>query len=114
MDENNNFNNSYGESNAQQNYSQNYSQNYNQNYGGPYMTPEEAPMTMAEWLITLIVGMIPCIGIIMLFVWAFGSTGNVNRRNYCRAQLIIVAVSIVLAVLSWGAIAAFVTSSIMY
>lgn len=108
MDENNNYNNRYGESNAQQNYSQ----NYNQNYGAPYMTPEEAPMTMGEWLVTLIVGMIPCIGIIMLFVWAFGSTGNVNRRNYCRAQLIIVAVGMVLAMLSWGAIAALVASNI--
>ncbi|MFW5647205.1 MAG: hypothetical protein ACOCM8_07120 [Acetivibrio ethanolgignens] len=106
MDENNNFNNSYGESNAQQ--------SYNQNYGGPYMTPEEAPMTMAEWLITLIVGLIPFIGIIMLFVWAFGSTGNVNRRNYCRAQLIIMAVGMGLAVLFWGAIVTFVASSIMY
>lgn len=130
MDENNNFGNTYGESDAQKNYGQDYSQrsysqnsysqnsysqnnysqgSYNQNYGGPSMMPEEAPMTMGEWLITLIVGTIPCIGIIMLFVWGFGSTGNVNRRNYCRAQLIVMGIGIVLGFISWGAIAAFFT-----
>lgn len=106
----------YGQSNAQQGYGQDTSQNYNQSYnnqgyssqnygsdyGAPRMTPEEAPMTMTEWLVTLIVAAIPCINIIMLFVWAFGSTGNVNRRNFCRAQLIIMAAGIVLAMFSWG------------
>lgn len=137
MDENNNSNNRmdndqytpadysqdtgqrYGQSNAQQGYgqdtSQSYnnqgysSQNYGSDYGAPRMTPEEAPMTMTEWLVTLIVAAIPCINIIMLFVWAFGSTGNVNRRNFCRAQLIIMAAGIVLAMFSWG-----ILGSILY
>ena len=119
MDENNNFNSAdYGYSDAQQNvvqepvnYGQNYTPNYNQtySYGGPQMTPQDAPMTMGEWVITLIVGMIPCIGIIMLFVWAFGN-GNVNRKNYCRAQLIITLVAIVLSVIFSGAIMGIIGS----
>ena len=32
----------------------------------------------------------------MCFVWGFGSTGNLNRRNFCRAYLIMIAVVFVL------------------
>jgi len=28
----------------------------------------------------------------MMFVWAFSGSGNLNRRNYCRAYLLIMAV----------------------
>lgn len=106
MDENNNYNNNY---NGGYNNSGSQ-QNYGQDYGRPYMTPEEAPMTMTDWLITLIVAAIPCVNIIMLFVWGFGNGGNVNRRNYCRAQLIIMAVGMVLAAISWGGIMAMLAN----
>lgn len=65
----------------------------------------EQPMSMGEWLVTIIVSMIPCVGIVMLFVWAFGQ-GNTNRRNYCRAQLIIAAVGIVLAIILYAILGA--------
>ena len=45
--------------------------------------PNKAVMTMGEWLITLIVLAIPCVNVIMYFVWAFGN-GNENRKNFCR------------------------------
>jgi len=35
----------------------------------------------------------------MYFVWAFSGTGNLNRRNYCRAYLILLAVVIVLYII---------------
>ena len=54
------------------------------------------PMTMGEWIVTLIIMAIPCVNIIMCFVWGFGSTGNLNRRNFCRAYLIMIAVVFVL------------------
>ena len=57
--------------------------------------PNKAVMTMGEWLITLIVLAIPCVNVIMYFVWAFGN-GNENRKNFCRAGLIVMAVGIVL------------------
>jgi hypothetical protein len=88
------------------NYQNNYQNNGQNNYGGPIMTPEEAPMTMGQWLIVLIVAAIPCVNIIMLLIWGFSSGGNVNRKNYCRAQLIILAIGIVLMLLSWGTMVA--------
>ena len=62
--------------------------NYYPNYNAP-QNPDELPMTFGEWLLTLILGAIPCVGFILLVVWALGSTGNVNRRNYARAVLVI-------------------------
>ncbi len=85
------------------------------NYGVPNGTPDgvqyEKPMSLGDWLITIIVQMIPCVGIIMLFVWAFGE-GNINRRNYCRASLIVTAVAVVLGVILYGAFAAIIFSAL--
>lgn len=55
--------------------------------------PETKPMTLGDWLVTLLLMMIPCVNIILLFVWAFGDmTGNLNRKNYAKAELIIFGV----------------------
>ena len=50
---------------------------------------DQKPMSVGDWLITVIILALPLIGLIMLFVWGFGSSGNINRRNYCRATLIL-------------------------
>ncbi len=56
----------------------------------------EAPMSLGDWLITLVILMIPCVNIIMLFVWAFSSSTPITKRNFCRAELIVMAVVLVL------------------
>ncbi|WP_373267052.1 hypothetical protein [Hungatella hathewayi] len=67
--------------------------------------PNKAVMTMGEWLITLIVLAIPCVNVIMYFVWAFGN-GNENRKNFCRAGLIVMAVGIVLTLILYAVVGA--------
>lgn len=61
----------------------------------------EKPMSMGEWLLTLIVLALPCVGFVMLFVWGFGQ-GNTNRKNFCRAYLIIFAIGIVLGIIFYS------------
>ena len=71
-------------------YQQNYANNPNSQYSGM----DTSPMSMGDWLLT-----------ILSLIWAFGKNGNVNRRNFCRAQLIITAVVIALYVVIffiWG------------
>lgn len=79
------------------------------NYGVPNGAPNgeqfEKPMSLGDWLITIIIQAIPCVGIIMLFVWAFGN-GNTSRKNYCRAALILTAVALVLGAIFYGSLAA--------
>ncbi len=97
-----NYNQNY---NQNQNYSQNsgynYQDNYNYNTGNQYNQMYESgqpssPMSLGDWLLTLLAAMIPCFGIIIYFVWAFSKSTNVNRRNFCRAQLIIMGVVLVI------------------
>ena len=60
-----------------------------------YTNPHDtAVMSTKDWLLMLLVMLIPCVNIIMLFVWAFSGTGNHNRRNYCRAYLLLWAILI--------------------
>jgi len=61
----------------------------------PYDT---RPMSVKDWLVTLIILALPLINIVMMLVWAFGGTGNINRRNYCRAGLLLFAVVLALSI----------------
>lgn len=79
--------------NPYQNSYQNGNGYYNNN---PNSSMDMTPMTMGDWVLTLLALMIPCAGIVLYFVWAFGSHGNINRRNFCRAQLAILGVVLAL------------------
>ena len=58
----------------------------------------ESQMTVGGWIITFILLAIPFINFIMLFVWGFGATNP--RRNFARAQLIMIGIMIVLSIVS--------------
>ncbi len=60
---------------------------------------DQKPMSVGDWLITVVILALPLVGLIMLFVWGFGSSGNINRRNYCRATLILALIIFVLTLL---------------
>ena len=65
------------------------------NYQGD---PNQEVMSVGSWLITLLILAIPCVNIVMYFIWAFGN-GNENRKNFCRAGLIFMLIAVVLSVL---------------
>lgn len=75
--------------------------------------PNKSVMSLGEWLITLIVMIIPCVNLIMMFVWGFGS-GNENRKNFCRANLIMTAIQTVLAVICYVVFAASFIAAMGY
>jgi len=47
-----------------------------------------APMSVKEWVVAFLICSIPIANIVMLFVWGFGSNGNLNRKNWAKAALI--------------------------
>ena len=49
-------------------------------------------MSVKDWLITLLLMAIPIVGIVLLFVYAFGNNENVNKQNWAKAQLIMLAI----------------------
>ncbi len=56
----------------------------------------EEPVSMGEWFICLLLSMIPCVNIVMMFVWAFSKNEKKSKSNYFKVQLI--AIGVVLAV----------------
>lgn len=58
---------------------------------------EKVPvMSVGEWMVTLLILIIPIVNIIMLFVWGFGGGVNKTKANYCKASLIWVAIGLIL------------------
>jgi len=56
-------------------------------------------MSLKDWIITLLITWIPLVGIVMLFVWAFSSDTNENKRNWAKAFLIIQLIAFVLVII---------------
>lgn len=58
---------------------------------------DSQPMSVKDWVLTLIILALPVVNLVMLLVWAFGSAGNINRKNYCLASLIMIAIAMALS-----------------
>lgn len=56
----------------------------------------ETPLTVRQWIVTLLLIYMPPVNLIFLLYWALGGKGNVSRRNFSRASLIMGAVNFAL------------------
>lgn len=72
----------------------------------------ETTITIGEWIWTTILLAIPCVGLIMTFVWAFGDTKRTkpSKSNYAKAILIWYAISIVISIICWSTLATTITT----
>jgi hypothetical protein len=59
-------------------------------------------VSVGEWIITILITAIPLVGLIMLFVWAFGDGALPSKKNWAIATLIWYAIMIVLMILFFG------------
>jgi hypothetical protein len=77
--------------------------------------PSSEPLSVKDWFLTLFISWIPLVGLIMLLVWAFDSTTNINKKNFAKAYLLWTVVGIVFAIIVliifMGAIMSLVGSS---
>lgn len=82
-----------------------YNQNQNQ---------QVSPViTVKEWMLTMLILIIPIVNIIMMFVWAFGE-GNPTKKNYFKASLIWGAIVLVIYAIIAVILIAAAASSSMY
>lgn len=74
---------------------------YNQNYYNQYEEHDmrEYPMTLGDWMITLLILAIPVVNIVMAFVWGFGGNAPKSKQNFCRAVLIYYAIAFAFSML---------------
>lgn len=59
----------------------------------------DAPLTVLDFFLMSLLSFVPIIGFIFLLIWAFSGNTNINRKNYARAALIWILVSIGLVIL---------------
>ena len=81
----------------QNNYQGTY-QNVNQNVG-PRIPEEYKPLSPWAYVGYNLLFMIPLVGLIMLFVFAF-SDKNINRRNYARSFFCAFLIGFIISVLA--------------
>lgn len=82
-------------------------------YQQPAYQPElEEPMSMGEWLITYLIQLIPCAGLIMMFVWAFSKSEKKSKSNYFKATLIWYAIWSVISIFLWIFIGAAIVAGV--
>jgi hypothetical protein len=68
------------------------------------MSTEQNPVSVGDWLITYLLLSIPIVNIVMLFVWAFGSSTHPSKANWAKASLIWFAIAMVLYILVLGSL----------
>lgn len=101
---------SYGQEQSNQSYYQQGGQNTYQQYS--YEQPPKTdsvpgedspyqPISVWGYVGIMLLMCIPCVGLILLIVWACGGCRKVNKKNYARAALIVMAISTVLSVVMW-------------
>lgn len=65
----------------------------------PMVNPQNLePVSIGTWLGIMFLSLIPCVNIVLLFVWAFAD-GKESRKNWAKAQLIFVAIMIAIEIL---------------
>ena len=47
---------------------------------------------------------VPILNIILLFMWGFGSSANLNKKNFARAALILCAIMLIFWIAAGGLI----------
>ena len=65
-------------------------------------------MGLGEWLLSLFRVCIPIVNLIMLIYWSAANDIDPNKKNYARAQLIIMAIGVVISFMFFGSIVAMI------
>ena len=52
------------------------------------------PMSVGNWMLTQFIAALPIAGIIMIFIWAFGSGHHPSKSNWAKACLIWFAIGL--------------------
>lgn len=81
-----------------------YSQRLNAGYADPafqayYRAPDrpaEVPVSLGEWLWSILIMFVPVVGLAAAFIFAFGDSTKPSKKNFFRAVLIITLIIIVL------------------
>jgi uncharacterized membrane protein YqjE len=65
----------------------------------------QAPIiSVGEWVVAFILMAIPLVNLIVLLIWAFGSTNNPSKANWAKAALLFMVIAFALWFIVLGSI----------
>jgi len=70
----------------------------------------EVPMTLGDWMLTLLLLYLPIVNIVMLIIWSVDSKTSTTKKHFAWATLIFMAIGIVLSIIFSGIVMAIVAS----
>jgi len=75
--------------------------------GTPAGSLQDKPLSVGDWIFTLIILSIPLVGFIFLLYWSLSSKSNTNRKNFCIAYLVLalIFIAIIVALMFMGILA---------
>jgi len=69
------------------------------------MEPISVPaMTTVEWIVTLLIMIVPVLNLVMLIIWASDQNTNLNKSNWAKATLILIAIQVIMVMFFIGTI----------
>lgn len=70
-------------------------------------------VSVGDWMLTMLILCVPCVNIIMLFVWAFSSGTPKSKSNFFKAYLIFAAIGLgiglLISIVAGGAVFAMLS-----
>lgn len=75
---------------------------------------EQAPVSVKDWIITMVITAIPMVGFIMLFVWSFSDSTHPSKKNWAKASLIFFAIIIGLYIMMIAVFGSLMVSAAMF
>ncbi len=69
---------------------------------------EIEPLRVGQYIGMLLLICVPILSIILLFVWSFGSSINLNKKNFARAMLILGAIGLILSIIFGAALTSII------
>ncbi len=72
----------------------------------PVQSPQDQIISVGEWFLILLVVTIPLVNLIVLIIWALGGSSNLNKVNFAKANLIWLAILIILGIFFFSSLIA--------
>jgi len=69
-----------------------------------YNRQQSDVISVGDWMVTLLIMIIPLINIIMLFVWAFGGGPKISKANWAKASLLWLLIMIIIYIIIFAII----------
>jgi len=65
------------------------------------LSEQQSPgvMSYKEWALTIFLASLPIIGFILVLIWAFDSDTNINKKNWAKGALLLMAIYFIVAML---------------